>query len=663
MTAWVVRAETGEREQPTWNNNVIMMGWHELPDLSDKSKEEIRDLCETLYPSWHTPSTVGQHWAFIHDIQVGDMVVTPCQKSEFKPFIAVGRVVGNYEYGQIPPDIRHFRRVNWLKRVPRSSFSPEVLRYFNLPGTVYRLNPVAEQKINEILGGNDTSTPNLVIRGTKMRYWIFTTSTLEATEGAKQQTIQETYPFEKARRLRRKDIVFLWTLGEGEGTGQRVEEGVKGIYACGELRGVTFQPVGYAYRIPQASLDIKSVFPYESRFISENDFMQNDVLRKIDVITKPNESPHQLTREQGEEILRMLKVASPPEEEYLGPKNQIFYGPPGTGKTYKAFSRALEIINNDPSYCNPAQKKREDISKEFEERRKNGQIEFVTFHQSYSYEEFVEGIFPRLSSSDADTSAADAKTSDIGYYRRDGIFKKISLTAQHNPSKNYVLIIDEINRGNISKILGELITLLEEDKRLGKINEIQVTLPYSQLLFGVARNLNIIGTMNSADRGIALIDIALRRRFTFEPFMPEYEATGLTSLDVDGLNLGNLLKKINKKIAILLDQDHQLGHSYFMKIADTEEKAQKLYDVWYQEIIPLLQEYFYNDFEKLEMILNRYEKDAGGEKGFVERMSESDIKSVLPQAEEVGLIDTYVGNIHTYEDPAQLIGALKRYGK
>ena len=504
MTGWIVRAESkGESEQAAWKNNVITVGWNALPDLSELSKKELKELGEQEYEGFHAPSAVTQLWAFVHEIKIGDLVTIPCLKTEFKRFIAVGEVVGNYEFGEIAPDIIHFRRVEWIKRVLRSSVAPDVLKYFNLPGTVYRLNPVAEKQLKEILGGGVVQDSN---------------------------------------------------------------------------------------------------------------------------------------------------------NHYEHPKNTIFYGPPGTGKTFQAFNRALEIINSDPSYRNPTRRSREKITEEFRGLKNDGQIEFVTFHQSYSYEEFVEGIRPVLGTEESDTST-------IQYKITNGIFTNIALAAEADPSENYVLIIDEINRGNISKIFGELITLIEEDKRLGEKNEIRVTLPYSQETFGVPANLYIVGTMNSADRGIALIDIALRRRFTFEPFMPEYEETGLNAVSIDGLNLGDFLKRINMPIAILLDQDHQLGHSYFMKVINARDKTQKLYDVWYQEIIPLLQEYFYNDYEKLEQVLGKYVKDTQGERGFVEKMSELDMRRALAGANDATIVDSYVGAIHKYDTPAHLIEALKRYGE
>ena len=221
-----------------------------------------------------------------------------------------------------------------------------------------------------------------------------------------------------------------------------------------------------------------------------------------------------------------------------------------------------------------------------------GFIKIVTFHQSYSYEEFVEGIRPSLSSEE----------SDIQYELNKGVFREISDKALVDPSNNYVLIIDEINRGNVSKIFGELITLIEDTKRIDlDLNTgLKVQLPYSKDLFGVPKNLYIIGTMNSVDKSITAIDSALRRRFSFIEFPalwnhPNIKKINHNSVEID---LKKILKKLNERIEYLLDKDHSIGHSYFFGIENWED----LCDVFRDKIIPLLQEYFYNDFEKIALV-------------------------------------------------------------
>src|SRR5690606_5508415 len=166
---------------------------------------------------------------------------------------------------------------------------------------------------------------------------------------------------------------------------------------------------------------------------------------------------------------------------------------------------------------------------------------------------------------------------------------------EKSSAKNYVLIIDEINRGNVSQIFGELITLIEESKRFGEAEQLQVTLPYSQMKFGVPTNLYIIGTMNTADRSVEALDTALRRRFSFVEMMPDMQIVERQGFS--DFPRVEIMQKINQRIELLLDKNHTLGHSYFMK-----ENFQASFK---NEIIPLLQEYFYNDSGKIGLILGK----------------------------------------------------------
>lgn len=254
---------------------------------------------------------------------------------------------------------------------------------------------------------------------------------------------------------------------------------------------------------------------------------------------------------------------------------------------------------------------------------------FVTFHPSYGYEDFVEGLRPVTN-----------EEGSLNYRVQEGIFKEFSRqafnvllhktgidkewtdksgipsltdTEKENILKNatsvpFFLIIDEINRGDISRIFGELITLIEADKRSCEKNELVITLPYSKQKFAVPPNLMIIGTMNTADKSIALVDIALRRRFGFIEMMPDYQCLEeiISTSNVDVQNIStiavSLLERINQKIYSNFDRDHQIGHSYFTKLKDvtTRDEAIKiLHFAWYYEILPLLQEYYYDSPKKL----------------------------------------------------------------
>jgi 5-methylcytosine-specific restriction protein B len=391
------------------------------------------------------------------------------------------------------------------------------------------------------------------------------------------------------------------------------------------------------------------------------------------------------------------------------PLNQILYGPPGTGKTYTTKELAVNIINAD--FIKSLDKnlseveRRKAISSEYTKLFELGQIVFTTFHQSMSYEDFVEGIKPVM---------RGEEDGGLSYEIQDGIFKAIGNKAQaqesqesqvivnnfedswnklielvrskistknllkigsweyglstrnslkysslNSPSQytftitkqnvydayqnkkarpsgafqkdmldivafmkeelklnenqilnnldekykqnkqNYVIIIDEINRGNISQIFGELITLIEEDKRIGKEEAVEITLPYSKEIYGVPSNLYIIGTMNTADRSVEALDTALRRRFSFTEVMPNSNL--LEAKSVNGIKLKTLLETINNRIAILLNRDHTIGHSYFIKLENDDVDG--LRSTFKNNIIPLLQEYFYGDYEKIGMVL------------------------------------------------------------
>ena len=302
-------------------------------------------------------------------------------------------------------------------------------------------------------------------------------------------------------------------------------------------------------------------------------------------------------------------------DNFKFPLNTILYGPPGTGKTYNSILYSLGIATKNEGIINRIKNNTETISdekiNEFNDLKKQGQIEFITFHQSYSYEDFVEGIRPTLATKDNEVKEDSEDKKDLKYTIHSGIFKNICERAKNNQDKNYVLIIDEINRGNISKIFGELITLLEPTKRLGESEELKIKLPYSGEEFGVPKNLYILGTMNTADRSIALLDIALRRRFNFIEMPPKYnllnsiniETIGIESKNTENteiIDLKKLLEAINTRIEFLLDKDHLIGHSYFINIKTFKE----LKEIFRNSVIPLLQEYFYDDFEKIRFVLN-----------------------------------------------------------
>lgn len=275
-----------------------------------------------------------------------------------------------------------------------------------------------------------------------------------------------------------------------------------------------------------------------------------------------------------------LDIKRQPRITKIHPLNSIVYGAPGTGKTYSTPEWAMAIIENRPVDLSPKSvADRLQLMEAYKAHIKKGQIVFTTFHQNYGYEEFIQGLRP------------DTESEHMSFKTVDGVFKIIADQALNDAENNYVIIIDEINRANISKVLGELITLIEDDKRWGEVNETCATLQSGDV-FAVPNNLYILGTMNSADKSISLIDAALRRRFSFIEQRPEAEL-------IEDSVLQSVLKKLNEILADELESsDLLIGHSYFMN-----KSAGDLDAILNNSIIPLLYEYFYDNKKKVASVL------------------------------------------------------------
>lgn len=256
-------------------------------------------------------------------------------------------------------------------------------------------------------------------------------------------------------------------------------------------------------------------------------------------------------------------------------KNIILQGAPGTGKTYMTAELAVAIVEGEKfvGYSD-----RSELMKKYREYKRDSRIAFTTFHQSMDYENFIEGLVPEV------------YNGQVSYSIKDGIFKRVCEEAKQHPDDNYVVIIDEINRGSISKIFGELITLIEHDKRLGKTNELTVSLPYSkQADFGVPNNLYIIGTMNTTDRSTGSIDYALRRRFVFKTIKSDHTRIS----NEPAQKVYNEIKAFIEENKLPQDdiEDLMVGHSYFMTSEDCYDPESEIKQKIEFEVIPLLKEY------------------------------------------------------------------------
>lgn len=305
------------------------------------------------------------------------------------------------------------------------------------------------------------------------------------------------------------------------------------------------------------------------------DFTFNDIAQDYSICEEQySDESESAAAEVTQEIVRIPRINK------MHPLNCILFGAPGTGKTYATAEYALAFIETrEVDLSKKSVEERKTVMDSYNAYLKKGQIVFTTFHQSYGYEDFIQGMRP------------DPNSDKLSFVYADGVFKKIADEARSDLENNYVIIIDEINRANISKVFGELITLIEEDKREGEVNAISVVLP-SGAKFSVPNNLYIIGTMNSADKSISLIDTALRRRFDFVEVIPRAEF-------IENATLRNIMKKLNESLVSELDStDLLIGHSYFMGKTEAD-----ICNIMNRNIIPLLYEYFYDNSKKVKALV------------------------------------------------------------
>jgi hypothetical protein len=583
---WVVRAgRNGRQEETALGNDIITIGWNELSNLADfKSKPELREYYRKMIPyetDEQIAQAVGQIWSFIREIRVGDIVVLPLLSGGTE-HVAVCKVEGEYEDREITNEVKKVREVEWLKKdIPVTEFDTSTLKSLRSSRTVYSIRN--KDNILSILKALEKYQIHLPYDDFGLATGTQQTAELETGTFLLLMQQPDTRWNDKAgieyefgdnvpnnkRVVPGARVVFYSTRdhkGDREesfmlhGFGKissTVDKGVDGKTPTGKdiTKKVAivseYTPLNmYELKRKQVTETIKGLSTFNNQnaiitiskevynLIVGNDLDARNLSKPTDLVSLAKDL--HLTVNYLEEI-----------ETRLVEKGQIiFYGPPGTGKTYvaKAFGDYFAGPSN---------------------------VEIVQFHQSYGYEDFVEGIRPNDRG---------------GFSIRPGIFRRFVRKCQERPNERFLMIIDEINRGDIAKIFGELIHLL---LYRGK----EITLTYSGSdndKFSIPSNLYIIATMNSQDRSVAFLDYANRRRFSMIKFYPNMGV--LSEWLHERSRLGNVnkfvevLDEINSLIKDRLGEDFQIGHSYFMEKDIDVDKVNRIIEF---DIKPLLEQYFF----------------------------------------------------------------------
>ncbi|ENN96677.1 ATPase [Methanocaldococcus villosus KIN24-T80] len=571
-----------------YKNNKIFIGWGDIGNLSKQdlnNPDDIKKLIMEKYSEEYNKEPRAAHkmlFDFYKNMNIGDIVVL---RRGLKEVVGICKITGDYKYltTDVPSDYNHSRNVEFIwfsKKGVKLDFS------FTQSDTLQKIDnwdtfiKIFEKILNEDSDKVKNSEENIISKELKEKidkilekkgqiilygvpgtgktysalkyvegkgYYKFITfhqsySYEDFIEGFKPKTTEDgniTYEVEDGI-FKRLCILAIWEV-------LKDKEDIKKEIDLDRLLDKALKE--FEDRYPVGSV-LKTKMGKEFEIIDYK--YEEDRIKSIKIkIESKNEKS--LDKSDLEEIFKKALIEG---YEIKGPGDIKKIKDTGLNSYYFAmYSELKEIINNI------------------------GYIQDENSQYKLSYDEIKEKVIKKLKE----------------HEETKNVFKK----EDFQNAKKYYLIIDEINRGNISNILGELITLLEKDKRLSEDNEIIVELPYSKELFAVPPNLYIIGTMNTADRSIALLDIALRRRFGFLEIEPNYD---LINKEIEGINLKKLLESLNEKLMKLKDRDHRIGHSYFLNIKDLED----LEFVWYHEIIPLLEEYFYGDVDGLKEVLKDF---------------------------------------------------------
>lgn len=580
---WLIApGEGGCKWEEFYDEGVIAIGWSLVPDLSKFSeREQVREKLLAMYPE----GSVSQRnnslalWQFAHVMQIGDIVIP---KKGLRQYLGYGIVTSDYYHDESQVDFQHQRKVNWQKK---GVWTEEIHNIILKTLTDVTEYPEYVDRLKRLIGiGQEAVIPKVI------NYWWLNANPKRWKISDYTVGQEQTYTTHNEKGNKRNRFEYFQSVKPGDLIVGYESTPIKKVVAIFE--------VTKSAHIDEDDGEEKITFIIQKLLpepISWNDLKEIPKLANCEIQHNKQGSLFKLTRDEYEAIieyeiqnenpeytledaLKDLFIEEPELKEILTSlkykRNIILQGPPGTGKTYMAKRLAFLTIGE----------------------KDNSKIEMVQFHQSYSYEDFIQGYRPQ----------------DDGSFRlENGVFYRFCKKAQNDPDKSYFFIIDEINRGNLSKIFGELMLLIEKDKR-GP--EFAVSLTYSQSSdsrFYIPRNVYIIGTMNTADRSLAVVDYALRRRFAFINLTPVFNSkfrNHIIDKGVDEFIADNIIQKmttLNELIGNNLGDGFKVGHSYFSDLGEMNGD-----DSWYRfviqhEIGPLLEEYWFDNLDKA----NRYRDD------------------------------------------------------